>query len=191
MPLRFMPMPARDAAALRRGEPDANGQPPEVFVAHESGAPCRHCLRPIMSGERYLLAGYRPFPAPQPYAEIGPIFLHAEACPGYEDADGLPPILEAEGHVIIRGYGDDDRIVYGSGQVTAIGTIRDEAGTFLMTNGSPISTSARRTTTATSAGSTAPDDRRDQKAPTMAPITTDTASQWPPSISMSMGLRAA
>jgi hypothetical protein len=127
MPLRFVPMPSRDAAALRGGAPDANGQKPEVRVAQESGAPCRHCLAPIASGERYLLAGYRPFPEPQPYAEIGPVFLHAESCPGYEDTGGLPPILTPGRECIIRGYGHDDRIVYGSGRVVENGTIRDQA----------------------------------------------------------------
>jgi hypothetical protein len=131
MPLRFVPIPTAAVATLQAGAPDANGQTPELHIARETGGPCRHCLRPIAAGERYLILGYRPFPEPQPYAEVGPIFLHAEACPGYESGDGLPPILEPEGQVIIRGYGDDNRIVYGSGQVVAIGAIRDAAATLL------------------------------------------------------------
>ncbi len=80
--------------------------------------PCRHCLENVGAGEPYLVLAYRPFPAPQPYAELGPIFLHAEACPAYEPAAGLPE-REQRGRSarILRGYGADDRIVYGTGIV--------------------------------------------------------------------------
>ena len=128
MALRFVPMPTADATALQAGAPDANGQSPEPHVARESGGPCRHCLKPIAAGERYLILGYRPFPEPQPYAEVGPIFLHAEACASYDRAAELPPILRTDGACIIRGYGGDDRIVYGSGRVVANAKIPEEAG---------------------------------------------------------------
>ena len=35
----------------------------------------------IAEGEPYLTLAYRPFPTLQPYAETGPIFLCAKACP--------------------------------------------------------------------------------------------------------------
>ena len=127
MPLKFVPIPTAAVAALQAGAPDANGQTPEVHVASESGGPCRHCLRPIAKGERYLILGYRPFPGPQPYAEVGPIFLHAEMCPRYGEAAETPPILRTEGHCIVRGYGRDDRIVYGSGRVVMNAKIAQEA----------------------------------------------------------------
>ena len=127
MPLRFVPIPTAAVTALQAGAPDANGQTPEVHIARETGGPCRHCLRPIAAGERYLILGYRPFPEPQPYAEVGPIFLHAETCPRYGEAALSPPILRTDGACIIRGYGHDDRIVYGSGRVVANARIPDEA----------------------------------------------------------------
>ena len=126
MPVHFPPVPTDEAVALRAGKADANGQSPEVHVAEESGLPCRHCLRRIAAGERYLILAYRPFPAPQPYAEIGPIFLHADPCPAAPPSAELPPMLTSAAY-ILRGYGADDRIVYGSGKVVAPGALATEA----------------------------------------------------------------
>ena len=117
MPLRFVPMPTAPSAALpRAARPTPTARRRKSVSRRRAAAPCRHCLRPIASGERYLLAGYRPFPEPQPYAEIGPIFLHAEMCPSYGERRRAAADPRTEGHCIIRGYGRDDRIVYGSGQ---------------------------------------------------------------------------
>lgn len=73
------------------------------------GADCRRCALPD--------PGLSAFPHLQPYAETGPIFLHAEECAAYDDGDTLPPIFESPDY-IVRGYGHDDRIVYGTGAVT-------------------------------------------------------------------------
>lgn len=118
MTLRYSGMPSELAAAYRAGAPDANGQVPERRVSDGDGMPCRHCLENVGAGEAYLVLAYRPFPAPQPYAELGPIFLHAEACPAYVPSDGLPVREQrARSGRILRGYGADDRIVYGTGIV--------------------------------------------------------------------------
>ena len=118
MTLKFSGMPSDVAAAYRAGAPDANGQVPERKISDGDSVPCRHCLGYVEKGEAYLVLGYRPFPALQPYAEVGPIFLHAETCPAYDPAQGLPPRHQG-GHnaQILRGYGTDDRIVYGTGIV--------------------------------------------------------------------------
>ncbi len=52
-----------------------------------------------------LILAHRPFPAPQPYAELGPIFLCADAerCHAPECADDLPEILASPDY-IVRGY---------------------------------------------------------------------------------------
>ncbi len=126
MSIRFRPLPTAEVAALQSGQPDANGQRPEVHVASGPGHPCRHCLCDIGEGGRYLILAYRPFPGPQPYAEIGPIFLHADPCPAATASDVLPPML-AGGTYILRGYGKDDRIVYGSGRVVASEALGTEA----------------------------------------------------------------
>lgn len=132
MSLRFSGMPSDLAAAYRAGAPDANGQVPERQISDGDGVPCRHCLGYVEKGAPYLVLGYRPFPAPQPYAEIGPIFIHAGNCPAYDPARGLPPRhRRASGRQILRGYGADDRIVYGTGKVIGEGDIECEAEAIL------------------------------------------------------------
>jgi Protein of unknown function (DUF1203) len=127
MNLRFVALPTDDVAALQTGRPDANGQVPERHVSDGDGMPCRHCLKNIDAGEPYLILAYRPFPKPQPYAELGPIFLHAEACPRFDTSDTNPSILTTNERYLIRGYGGDDRIVYGSGKVVPRGALAEEA----------------------------------------------------------------
>ena len=127
MTLTFSGMPSPLAAAYRAGVPDANGQAPERQISDGDGVPCRHCLGFVAAGEAYLVLAYRPFPAPQPYAETGPVFLHADACPAYAPEQGRPERLRPGGDVILRGYGADDRIVYGTGVVVGRGEVEQMA----------------------------------------------------------------
>ena len=131
MPLLYSGMPSELAAAYRAGATDANGQSPERHVSSDGGEPCRHCLGTVAVGEAYLILAYRPFPSPQPYAELGPVFLHAEACPAYDPAQGLPQRESRGSGRILRGYGADDRIVYGTGRVVANDGIEAAAGEIL------------------------------------------------------------
>ena len=133
--LRFISMPTVQARAFQAGELDANGQPPERHVAAEDGLPCRHCQREISTGEPYLILAYRPFPAAQPYAELGPIFLHAEPCERHPDSAELPAMFHDWQRVVIRGYGADDRIVYGTGEVVAPEHVASAAGRVLSHDG--------------------------------------------------------
>lgn len=125
--IAFSAMPTHDAAHFWKGGADAYGLTPEIHISDGSGTPCRHCLDNIDAGEPYLVLAYRPFPALQPYAETGPIFLHAKPCKRYEATEVLPPVLAASRDFIVRGYGFNDRIVYGSGAVTETGRIAARA----------------------------------------------------------------
>ena len=116
MTIQFKAMPTAEARALQRGGPDAYGFPPERRISDGDGVPCRHCLREVAAGDEYLILAYRPFPALQPYAETGPIFLHADECERAEDSPALPQMMSSTDY-IVRGYGEDDRIVYGTGAV--------------------------------------------------------------------------
>ena len=72
-----------------------------------------------------LVLAHRPFPAPQPYAEIGPIFLCADPCqPG--GGGSVPAMLDSPDY-ILRGYGSDDRIVYGTGAVVPTADLAAQA----------------------------------------------------------------
>jgi hypothetical protein len=115
--LHYVALETTAVAALQAGGPDANGQVPEHMISDGDGNPCRHCLQNIAADAPMLVLAFRPFPAPQPYAEQGPIFLHAEACPRYDGGGAMPAIFDGVPDLIVRGYGSDDRIVYGTGQV--------------------------------------------------------------------------
>jgi hypothetical protein len=116
--IRFSAMPTADAQALWNGDADAYGRLPETMISDGSGNPCRHCLQNIDAGEPLLVFAYRPFPDLQPYAETGPIFLHKTPCRHYVAEEIVPPVIASSKDFIVRGYGENDRIVYGTGAVT-------------------------------------------------------------------------
>jgi hypothetical protein len=119
MSIRFVALDSALVKRLQDGGADANGQKPERHICTGGMMPCRHCLSDIKAGEPYLILAHRPFPVAQPYAEQGPIFLHAEACGRHCDSAVVPDMfLEREAY-LIRGYGADDRIVYGTGRIVA------------------------------------------------------------------------
>lgn len=126
MIIHFTPIPTLVVRAYQAGGLDANGQSPERGIAVGEGNPCRHCLAMIPDGAAMLVLAHRPFPTPQPYAELGPIFLCADACEAPVDSTALPEML-ASSDYIVRGYGADDRIVYGTGGVVPTGQITLQA----------------------------------------------------------------
>ncbi len=123
----FKALPTETVRALQGGEPDAYGMTPERKISDGDGVPCRHCLKNVDAGDAYLVLAYRPFPQLQPYAETGPIFLHAEACERAADSDLLPELFGRTAAYIVRGYSADDRIVYGTGAVVPTADIPDRA----------------------------------------------------------------
>jgi hypothetical protein len=109
---------SEEVDVIRRGGADANGQPALLRVAEGVANPCRHCLGLIAEGEGKLVLAYRPFPALQPYAETGPIFLHERPCERYE-GEVLPAWFDFMDPAIVRGYDADDWIRYDTGDVVA------------------------------------------------------------------------
>jgi len=75
-------------------------------------------LQLIPDGASKLVLAYRPFEEPQPYAEVGPIFLHADECLSYE-AGALPVWFAYLTPAVIRGYGSDHWIKYETGAVVS------------------------------------------------------------------------
>ena len=113
--LQFLPIPTETARHYQAGGVDSYGLLPERKVSDGGGNPCRHCLRMIPEGAGMLVLAHRPFGSLQPYAETGPIFLCADPCDAGGGAE-LPEML-ASADYIVRGYGPDERIVYGTGGV--------------------------------------------------------------------------
>lgn len=131
MTIRFEAMPSADAEALWNGGTDAYGFLPERQTSDGPGHPCRHCLGNIDVGEELFVLAYRPFPKLQPYAETGPVFLHATPCRRYAAEEIRPAILETSPDFILRGYGRDDRIVYGTGAVVPVDAMQTFAAEVL------------------------------------------------------------
>ncbi len=123
MKLRFIPLPTETARRLQAGGLDANCQKAEVQISDGTGNPCRHCLSEIPANESMLALAYRPFPEIQPYAEVGPIFLCDKECERYPESDELPVMFQKWDNLMIRAYGSNDRIIYGTGKVVETKTI--------------------------------------------------------------------
>lgn len=126
---RFVAIPTETARHYQAHGLDSYGLLPERRVSDGGGNPCRHCLRMIPEGAGMLVLAHRPFGAVQPYAETGPIFLCSDPCEAGGGAE-VPEIL-ASSDYIVRGYGADERIVYGTGGVVPTGQIVARAGELL------------------------------------------------------------
>jgi hypothetical protein len=130
MTLHFHPYDRVFVASVRAGGPDAYGIPAERAVSDGDGVPCRVCLRDVPKGAGYLILAARPFPALQPYAETGPIFLCAAACSPWP-GDGVPSILTTSPDYLLKGYSPDHRIVFGTGRIVPGDEIETYAGAVL------------------------------------------------------------
>ena len=116
MALRYHPYDRAWVRNLRAGGPDDYGLPAERAVSDGAGNPCRYCLDFIPRGAGMLICAARPFPDLQPYAETGPVFFCTRSCGAWAGA-GLPPILRHGPDFLLKGYGADHRIIYGTGQI--------------------------------------------------------------------------
>lgn len=126
----FVAIPSDHANQLWRGGFDAYGHLPERAVSDGNGIPCRHCLKMIAAGDEYLIFAYRPFTRLHPYAETGPVFIHASRCQRSGVEAQIPEILNSPSY-ILRGYGVDERIIYGTGRVVETGLITERAAQLL------------------------------------------------------------
>ena len=126
----FIPYNPVRVANWRAGGVDDNGQPPEIAVSNGSGNPCRSCLCDIASGQDMLILGARPFAQLNPYAEAGPVFFCKNDCTPFAGA-GMPSILTTSPDYLLKAYSGDDRIIYGTGQITKSADIIDYAGALL------------------------------------------------------------
>jgi hypothetical protein len=108
--LRVEALPPEDLERIRGRGVDDFGNPLVATVDGEGGAPLRCCLREAQAGERVALIAYRPAMVGGPYAEVGPVFIHAEACDGYGEPDQYPAGFRGR-RQLLRAYGADGRIV--------------------------------------------------------------------------------
>lgn len=101
--IRYEPIPPAHLDEVRAAGRDDSENEFAPRVDPEGELPLRCCLRDSVSGERVALIAYTPPGGYGPYAERGPVFVHADPCPGYTDVRTFPPGL-AHRTQVVRGY---------------------------------------------------------------------------------------
>ena len=96
MDIRVIAIPTEVAEKVRTTSRSPRyGHPAHTEVAKGYG-PCRHCLRYFDVGtEERILFTYDSFEGVESLPLPGPIFIHAKACPRYEENGGFPQELLA------------------------------------------------------------------------------------------------
>lgn len=122
--LKYVPIPKEIVDEARRALKDRFGHDLHVQM---SAAPCRYCLQISTVAEKIILLSYQPLPDTSPYAEIGPIFIHATACEPYS-SDAFPPDFLRRS-LILRAYDHEGNIV--DALVSQPGMAELDATTFL------------------------------------------------------------
>ncbi|MGA8246507.1 MAG: DUF1203 domain-containing protein [Nocardioides sp.] len=82
-----------------------------ALPATGSGEPLRCCLRFARQGEAIALISFAPFQHASVWTEVGPVYVHAERCEGYDASTALPPELR-HGPRLLRTYRADDTMDY-------------------------------------------------------------------------------
>lgn len=101
-------LPPEVASRARRDLKDALGH--ALSVRRDSARhQCRACLRLTEPGEGFILLSHSPFSSDQPYAEIGPIFIHERECRSDRQAHEYPAEFPRNA-VVLRAYNDSDEI---------------------------------------------------------------------------------
>ncbi len=109
--LRVDALPPNDLARIRDQDADDFGNPlVATIVDSTGGTPLRCCLREARVGEQVALIAYQPSKIGGPYAEVGPVFIHATACAGYAAPDRYPDDFRPR-RQLLRAYGADGGIV--------------------------------------------------------------------------------
>jgi hypothetical protein len=91
---------------------DHNGLSAEPFVAEDARWPVRCCLQDSQPGDALAVVAWSAFPWRGPYAETGPVVLHAEPCAGGGcSLDRVPEQFHPR-RQLLRPYGRDKRIAY-------------------------------------------------------------------------------
>ncbi len=121
-------LPPTTLDRIRSRGVDDFGNPVIVNVKEkEGGTPLRCCLRDATVGERFALIAYRPSSIGGAYAEVGPVFVHADRCDGYDRPHALPTGFRHRRQLLrsydAQGRQVDNRIVEGRDTEGAIGEL--------------------------------------------------------------------
>ena len=97
--------------AVRAADGDGHGNVFAPYPAAGDGEPLRCCLRHAQAGESIALISYAPLDGPSPWREVGPVYVHARRCAGYDAGSGLPGELR-RGPLLLRTYRADATMNY-------------------------------------------------------------------------------
>ena len=121
--LAYLPIPAEIAAEARRTLRDRFGHQ----LQERNQAPCRSCLRISKEPEDLILLSYQPLADTNPYAEVGPVFVHAHDCVPYDSSAFPNDFLSRE--LVVRAYDRAERIA--DAAIAAPGEAEAAAARFL------------------------------------------------------------
>lgn len=110
--LRYRGIEDETVRGVRETLRDAHGNALHVWISDDHGNPCRSCLRLTAPGTRLILFAHRPFTTSGPYAETGPVFVHAEACKPYASRSAFPADFVSRS-LTVRAYSARGAIVAG------------------------------------------------------------------------------
>ncbi len=117
-------LPADHLDRIRDRGVDDFANPLVVTVNQDpGGTPLRCCLTEAAVGEEVALLAWRPSAIPGAYAEVGPVFIHAQPCPG-PAGTGYPEGFRHR-QQLLRAYDGqgravDNEIVNGAGAEDAL-----------------------------------------------------------------------
>jgi hypothetical protein len=108
---RIVPLPTEVAERARANA--RAGASDHVIVTADAAKsyPCRHCLQWAAPGQELVLFPFTTIEPGKPYAETGPIFVHAKACERYRATDEFPG--EFRESRSIRGYDAAENMIAG------------------------------------------------------------------------------
>ena len=94
LPIKIIAIPTEVASSVRRTmRAPVYGFPANRELAADA-APCRHCLRLITPQvEEAILFTYDRFSGVETLPQPGPVYLHANDCPRYDEQAGFPEEL--------------------------------------------------------------------------------------------------
>jgi len=106
---RIVPLSTEIVDAARRAVEAGASDHSVVTADTPRGYPCRHCLRWAQPGEHLILFPFAAIAPGRPYAESGPIFVHAESCACYAATLQFP--MEFREGRVIRAYNSQNDMI--------------------------------------------------------------------------------
>ena len=122
--MKYTPIPQDVAEQARQTLHDGFGH--QLRIERNQG-PCRVCLGFSKEPEDLILLSYQPLADTNPYAEIGPIFIHPHKCAPYGSRAFPAAFLDRE--LVVRAYDADGRIT--DATVAAPGEAQAASAAFL------------------------------------------------------------